>query len=225
VPYACTRPVQVAIGQRLKLHTVAKVSVNLLNFAESGAIADGLVAQLGTNGTVTLKAAQPNSAFLFQIVAQQRNEQMISATEKLVTYTFSLQATSIAKINTFLATQLADAKLYGNRLEFQLNHEGSGIFTAPLKGHLKLLRIKNQRTSYILINDDFDDKALVSRGNLQVMMLKPFGITSLQAKTHKVELSLGVDLAALKKNLINPEVLPLIANQQIQASFEALPLP
>ena len=223
VAYACTRPVQVAVGQRLKLHTIAKVTVNLLNFAETGAIADVLTAQLNANGIVSLRSTNPNAGFLFQMIAQQRTEQVVSATEKIVNYSFSIKATSIAKLNSFLNSELVGNKLFVDRLEFELNTYGAGIFTAPLQGHLKLVQMKNSRKGYILIDDDFDAKSMVTRGGTQVMMFKPFGIDDLIAKNHSIELSLSVDLKALKKDLINPEVLPLISNKQIEASFEAIP--
>lgn len=194
VPYACTRPVQVPIGQQLKLQTVAKVAINLVNFAEVGATADTLIAQL-TNGIVTVSTMNANTnAFLYQVVAQQRSEQVVSATEKVVTYSISVMATSIQKLNEFLSSQISNGKLFYDRLEFNL----LGSLNVPVKGHLKLLQYKNARTSYIIIDDDFGSSAVVGRGGLQTIAFNNFGVDSLRAATHYIELALRLDLTSFK---------------------------
>jgi len=104
VPYACTRPVQVPIGQQLKLHTVAQISVELENFGDIGQTPDQLRAEL-KNGQVSLTALnQESNQFLYQIVKQDRKEQILSATEKLVNYQYMIKAISIQKLNLSRAT-------------------------------------------------------------------------------------------------------------------------
>ena len=44
VPYSCQKPVQVAIGQNLKLKTVAKVNIRFVNFDEAGYTGDSFTA-------------------------------------------------------------------------------------------------------------------------------------------------------------------------------------
>ncbi|MBS1959009.1 MAG: hypothetical protein JST80_06015 [Bdellovibrionales bacterium] len=224
VPYACTRTIQVPDGQRLTLRTTANVSINLLNFAETGAITDGIIATMAPNGNVTLTGSNPRGAYLFNVIAKNRTEQMVSETEKVINYTYSVRATSIANLNLFLNSEIVNAKLYTNRIEFAINTFGTGAASATIKGHLKLVQAKNSRTGYILINDDFGASAIVTQGTTQTMMLKPFGINPLAtSKSCSVELSIGVDRNALKKDLVNPEVLPLVADKRLQVSFEALP--
>lgn len=219
VPYACTRPVQVPIGQQLKLQTVAKVAINLVNFAEVGATADTLIAQL-SNGVVSISAMNANTnAFLYQVVAEQRSEQVISATEKVVTYSISVMATSIQKLNEFLSSQITNGKLFYDRLEFNL----LGSLNVPVKGHLKLLQYKNPRTSYIIIDDDFGAEAVVGRTGLQTIAFNNFGVSSLRSATHYVELALRLDLSKLQNKLINPGALVQVADKAVLSSFEAYP--
>lgn len=220
VPYSCMRPVQVPIGQQLKLHTVAKVAINLVNFAEVGQTADQLVAEL-RDGLVTLGALnQDKNAFLYQVVGQQRSEQVISATEKEVTYTISIMATSIQKLNAFLNSQISGGKLYYNRLEFSI----LGSLNVPLKGHLKLLQYKSSRRSYIIIDDDFGSSAIVGHSGIQSIAFNNFGVESLYSATHLVELTLNLDLQKLQQGLLNPGALAQIANKAVLSSFEAYPV-
>ncbi len=219
VPYACTRPVQVPIGQELKLHTVAQVAVNLVNFAEVGATQDILVAQLN-NGVVTIAAQNPTTnAFLYQVVGQQRSEQMISATEKVVTYSISVMATSIQKLNAFLNSQINNGKLFYDHLEFNL----LGSLNVPLKGHLKVVQYRRARSDIIMIDDDFGSSAVIGHDGIQSIAFNAFGVSSLNGATHLVELSLKLNLAKLQVGLINPTALTQVTNKVVMSSFEAYP--
>ena len=82
VAYPCTRTVQVPAGQQLKLHTIANVNVQFANFNEFGPLNESLHANL-TAGTIKI-TAQPASRFQYRIVEQQRREQQISTTEKVI---------------------------------------------------------------------------------------------------------------------------------------------
>lgn len=211
VPYACTRPVQVPIGQQLKLHTVAQIAVNLLNFSEVGQTPDILIAQL-ENGTVTISAQnESTNAFLYQVVGQQRSEQMVSATEKVVKYSLSISATSIQKLNAFLDSEITNAKLFYDRVEFKL----SGAIKVPFKGHLKIVQFRRIRSDLIMIDNDF--------GAVEKILFKNFGVDSLNSADHSVELSLQVDLALLRNGLLNPGAISQVSNKSVLSSFEAFP--
>jgi len=219
VPYACTRPVQVPIGQQIKLHTVANIALNLVNFAEVGQTPDVLVAQLN-NGNVQISAQNAGTnAFLYQVVGQQRNEQMISATEKVVTYTLSIVATSVQKLNAFLNAQINNGKLYYDRLEFSV----FGSLNVPFKGHLKILQYRGRRASWIMIDQDFTSSAIVERSGIQTIAFNNFGVNTLNSATHLVEFSLKLDLAKLQQGLINPGALVQVADKAVLSSFEAYP--
>jgi len=225
VPYACTRPVQVPVGQQLKLDTVAKVDLTLVNFAEVGALPDLLTAQL-VNGQVSVSAANAaSSAYLYQIVGQQRSEQVISNTEKVVTYTISVKAISIQQLNALLNSTLVDTKVYLNRIEFSYNTFGAALPNVALKGHLKVLQQKNARKAYIIVDQDFTSNAIVSQGTAQIMMMNSFGVNSLvSGKLHTIQLSLGLDLGALQTNLINPDALKQVPAKTLQAQFQGTPI-
>lgn len=219
VPYSCTRTVQVPIGQELKFHTVANVQLNLVNFAEVGATQDILHAQLN-GGMILLTAQNPTSnAFIYQIVDQQRSEQMTSATEKVITYHISVVATSIQKLNDSLNAQITNTKLFYDRLDFSI----LGSLSIPFKGHVKVVEYYH-RKAYIIIDSDFASNILVGQNGVQHLSFSPFGIKSLESATHLVELSLSLDFAKLQGGIINPTALDRIQNKAIMSSFEAYPV-
>lgn len=224
VAYSCTRPVQVPIGQQVKFTTVAKVNLVLENFAEVGQLPDAMIAKLN-NGQVILTALNAsNSAYLYQIVNQQRLEQTISSNEKLVTYSIAVKATSIQAINALLNSSVTNSKIGLDRIEFAFNNFGAALPNVPFKGHVKVLQQKNARTSYIIIDDDFTAKHLQNQGSSQAMLTKSFGVNSLVAdRLHTVELSIKADLVELKKNLINADAIRLISDKTLSATFEGTP--
>ncbi len=208
VPYACTQPVQVPIGQELKMHTKAVLNVSLVNFNEVGSLSDVFAAKLA-EGKVSFTLTAPSRAYLYQVLSQDRKETAVSATEKLVTYTVAMKATSIQKLNAFLSFQITDPALFYDRLEFGF----SGSMNVPFKGHLKLVQRKGFGADIIVIDDEFKSNALVSQGGTNVLNFNQFGVTELRSKTHYITLSLGIDLDALKRDLINPDAVQLIQNQ------------
>lgn len=219
VPYACTRPVQVPAGQNLKLHTIAKLNVQFMNYGNTGATPDLFVASLAS-GQVTIKLQNPQSAqYLYQVVSQTRNEQMVSQTEKVITVNLSLQAISIQQLNSFGNAQIVNPKLSANKIEFSL----ANPFNLAFRGHLKLLQIKNARKSYVVVDEDFKSSAIVGQGSLYTMALNSFGVSSLANKLHEVELNLLLDLSNIQSGLINPEGLALVNATGAKVAFESYP--
>ena len=219
IPYACTRPVQVPVGQKLKLDTSAQVILTLVNFAEVGVIPDTLVAELN-NGVVKLSVKnEKTSAFLYQIIGQKRDEQIVGNTQKTVTYTISIMATSVQKLNAFLNSEISGGKLFFDRLEFS----ASGLTTVPLKGHLKIVQYRFLRSGLIMIDDDFAPAAVVGQNGVQSIAFNNFGVTTLNTAKHSVELSLDLDRAKLQNGLINPGALAQVTNKPVLNSFEATP--
>ncbi len=219
VSYACTRPVQVPIGQQIKLHTVAQVSIQLENFSETGQTTDQLSASLN-GGIVTLGALnQASNAYLYQVVKQDRTEQVISSTEKQVNYQFRVKAISIQKLNAFLETQINQSKLYFDRLEFNT----FSSLDAPFKGSLMILQRRHVISDKMIINQDFGPSAIVGRNGVQSIAFNAFGVNSLKSAKYSVELTLKLDQEKLKQGLINTEALSRIANKVVVTSFEATP--
>ena len=217
VPYACTRPVQVPIGQQLKLHTIARASLLLENFPETGALSDQLNARL-TNGTVSLTSLnQSENTHLYQVVKKTRTEQIISATEKQVNYLFQIRAIPVQLLNRFLESKLSDARLFSDRIEFN----ASGTLDAPFKGSLLIVQKRRLISDKVIVNRDFGPSALVGRGNLQTIALSQFDGTQLKDARYRVELSLKLDTEKLKADLINAETLSRIADKQVSTAFDA----
>ncbi len=217
VPYACTRPVQVPAGQRLKLKTLANVSIQFANLNEIGPTADILTASL-SNGVVKI-SAQGQPSFLYRVVALQRSEQMISATEKLVTYSISIHAVSLQKLNEFLSSQMVNPALFKNRIEFSF----LGRMDVPFKGHLQVLRSRRVMSAIEIVDADFLSTALITQGNISQLMLSPFGVGTLENKSHQIRLRFSLDLQNLQQGLINPQSLNQVANRSIDLNFEEFP--
>lgn len=217
VPYACTRAVQVPIGQELKFQTIAQVSINLVNFAEVGATPDLLVANLNGGMVFITSQAPATNAFIYQVVGEQRSEQMTGAIQKTVTYQVSVVATSIQKLNESLNSQITNTKLFYDHLDFTLN-----ALNIPLKGHLKVVQYYRRR-AYIIIDADFAANALVRQSGVEHLSFAPFGVNVLENATHLVELTLNIDLAKLQVGVINPGAMVQVSNKSILSSFEAIP--
>ncbi len=219
VAYACTRPVQVPIGQQLKLHTVAQVTLQLANFAESGPTADQLRAEL-KDGKVTLTALdESSSAYLYQILDTQKQEQIISATEKQLNYNFVIKAISLQKLNAFLSSSITHTKLMFDRIEFNF----FGKLDIPFKGSLLLVQNRKILSDRVVINNEFSPSAITGQDGNYSIALSPFGVASLKNSKHTGELSLSLDLDRLKTGLINPLTLNGIANKKIESSIDAFP--
>ena len=216
VPYSCQKPVQVAIGQNLKLKTVAKVTIRFVNFAEAGSTGDRFTAKLEGD---QIKVTAQSSNFLYQIVDQQRAERMLSANEKLIEANFSVQATPAKVLSDFSAILLNEGKLGFDRMSFKM----SAASAAPFKGHLNLVQHRNIGRNLVIVDRDFESRALVGQGGTQTLMLSPLGASLLKEKTHYVKLFLMLDGEALRKGAINPEILNQIRNQPIELNFEATP--
>ncbi len=216
VPYSCMKPVQVAIGQELKLHTAAQVTVNLVNFNEVGPLNETLTAKLDGDQVLLTSKSQN---YLFQVVDQQRTEQTLSATEKTIQVTFSIKATSIAKLNEFSMLQINNGKIGFDRIGFSLS-QSTGV---AFKGHLTLSQRRTFGKDLVLVDRDFDSRLVVSQGTDQILMLNGLGSGQLKNKHHFVKLSLSIDGAPLRKGAINPEALNSIKNIPIESQFEGNP--
>jgi hypothetical protein len=216
VPYACTRPVRVAIGQQIVAQTTAQINVNFINFNEVGATQDTLIASL-YNGEITYKSASPATAmFLYQIIGNERSEQVISASEKRITIQLTIKAISIQKLQAVLSSSLTNGKLYSDRVEFSL----MGLMDAPLIGQLKIVQSRRYRSDLILFNDAFSTRSIVSQGNTHKLMLNALQMQALYDGYYYVDLSFALDVNAIKNGLINPESLGSMATQRILGRFE-----
>jgi hypothetical protein len=216
VPYSCQKPVQVAVGQNLKLKTVAKVTLRFVSFSETGSNGDRFTAALEGD---QIKFTAQSSNYLYQIVDQTRSERMLSSTEKSIEAVFSIKATSLKGLSDFGAILLDHGTLGPDRLSFRMSAQP----LAPYKGHLNLVQHRRFARDLIIVDRDFDSRLLVAQGADHTLLLSPLGATGLRDKTHTVKLSLMLDGEMLRKGAVNPEILSQIKNQQIELNFEASP--
>ncbi len=216
VPYSCQKPVQVAIGQNLKLRTVAKITVRFVNFTETGATGDRLSAKLEGD---QIRFSGNSTRFLYQIVDQSRSERMLSGTEKIIEADFSIRATPLKTLSDFESILIDEGKLGFDRLSFRM----SSFPGAPFKGNLNLVQNRALGRDLVIVDRDFESRALTGQGNVQTLMLSPLGASLLRDKTHRVRISLMLDGEALRKGAINAEILNQLRNKPVELGFEANP--
>jgi hypothetical protein len=221
VPYACTRSVQVPVGQQLKLRTQAQVIVNFVNFSEVGQTADVLKATL-LNGQVNLSMINGSaSSFVYHLIGTQRSEQMISATEKLVKVNLSIQAISIAKIQEFLNLRLVSGSIFTDRLELMMG----GSLNVPFKGQLKVMKSSGRRSVITMIDKAIDSRSILQQRdhqrNSHKILFSSIGASQLDYGYYYVQMGLKIDLQAMQ-GLVNPEAIAALGldHKQVQIQFE-----
>ncbi len=214
--YSCQKPAPVAVGQNLKLHTVASVTVKFANYSEAGALADRLTATLDGNG---VRMSGDSKTHLYQVVNQSRSEIQVSPTEKSLTLQVTLLATPVQKLNEFSAIRLGDGKIDADRIEFSIRE----FLEVPFKGHLVLKRHRLLARNLELLDQDFDSRLLVAQGERGVLMLRALGIDALKAKRHLAKLSLSLDATALKNGTLNPGILDQVNSTPVEIAFEGRP--
>jgi len=216
VAYSCQKPVQVAVGQNLKLHTTASVTVKFANYAEAGALSDLLTASLAGD---RVKVTGTSKTHLYQIVNQSRSEVQVSPTERSLTLQITLAATPLQKLNEFSTLQLTDGKIGSDRIEFSI----SKLPEVPFKGHLLLERHRALASDLEILDRDFDSKLLVAQGNREILMLRALGVDSLKEKRHTAKISLTLDFSALKDGALNPEILNGVNALPVELEYEGRP--
>ena len=216
VPYACQKPVQVAVGQNLKLHTQAQVTVKFENFSTLGSLSDRITAKLVGD---QIRLTTQSSTALFQIIHQDRSETQVSATEKALTLTLTLRATLISKLNEFSALHLSDGQISSDRIEFSM----SAFPDVPFSGHLELTRHRLLARDETVIDRSFESRLLVGHANREALMLRALGVDGLRSKRHTAKLRLSLDGAALRNGAINPEALNSVNSTPLELQFEGKP--
>ena len=216
VAYSCTKPVQVAIGQQLKLETNARITLRFQDFGTLGALSESLNASL-SNDEVAL-SSQSQETF-FQIVDQTKSEQMLSATEKQIDTTITLHAIRASELNALSSVKGSDGRLSQDRIEFTL----SAYPNVPFQGHLELLQHRTFGGYRTITDQDFASRLLVGAGTRQTLMLGALGVGGLRSHSHQVKLSLSLDLEALRKGAVNPELLNRLNGTPAVYEFEAKP--
>jgi hypothetical protein len=89
-----------------------------------------------------------------------------------------------------------------------------------LKGHLKLTQNRFMGPKALIIDQDFNSRVLTLQGHTARLMLNAFGVNGLKSRHHQAEISLGLDLEALKNGLINTDALNQVNTNRITARFE-----
>ena len=88
--YPCTKPGQVAVGQRLKLHQLAQIAINVKNPGNLNLSSDSLLVTLN-NGVVGV-TANSVSGIQYQIQQTSQTVSNASATEEVINSSFDVNA-------------------------------------------------------------------------------------------------------------------------------------
>ncbi len=216
VPYACQRPVQVPIGQKLKLDTIARVQIRIANLREIGVRSESLNVSLN-QGKVSISAN--GQSILVRALEQSQDLRRVGETQAEVDARFLLEILPLDQVNGLSSLELSQGRLESDRIEFQLKT----LPVFPVKGRLLIVRKQALGGQKTIVHSDFQVRALVIQGGTAKLMLAPFGVECLKNRPHAIDLRITPDLEALKKGLLNPEILSKIQTGGAELHFEDRP--
>jgi hypothetical protein len=216
VPYACQRPVQVPIGQKLKLDTIARVQVRIANLREIGARTESLTLSLN-QGKVSLSAS--GIPLIVRILEQTQDVRRIGETQAEVDARYLIEILPLDQINGLSSMGLTEGRLEDDRIEFQLK----SLPAFPVKGRLLIVRKQALGGKKTVVNSDFDARSIVIQGGTAKLMLLPFGVECVKNRPHDISVRIFPDLEILKKGLVNPDVLSKIETGGAELHFEDRP--
>jgi hypothetical protein len=217
VPYSCMKPVQVAVGQNLKLQTNARITVYFDSFDETGPLQDNLTARLEGN---EIRLSVASEQVLYQVANQSFREQRISETARILEVEIHIRAITTEKLNAFSSVELRNGRIFADRIEFSL----SRLPGVPFRGHLRLTRHRALANALTIVDSVFDPSALSNAtegpGDSFLLPLRTFGAGPLKEKRHTAGIRLTLDGDALRKGAVNPSILSGIRNLPVEATFE-----
>ncbi len=216
VPYACQRPVQVPIGQRLTLDTIARVQVRIANLREIGVRTESLTFTLN-QGEVILSAT--GIPLIVRILEQTQDLRRTSATQVEVDARYLIEILPLEQINGLSSIGLTQGRLESDRIEFQMKD----LPAFPVKGHLLMVRKPALGGQKTIVNSDFEARNIVIQGGTAKLMLAPFGVECVKKRPHEISVRIFPDLEALKKGLVNTDILSKIATGGAELHFEDRP--
>jgi hypothetical protein len=226
-PYACTRPVQVQTGERVKTHVLAAVQIVLQNFGLVDLSQDQLTATL-TGNDVSLKLSRASNKVIFHVVKKDQQVQVISPTDTKIVTTFTLDAIALDQL-----AQLAEVKVTHTVLNFDkilFNLEGADLSRIPVSldaGHLQILVRKPVFLGHrmvTIIDSDFPATAVKLSGTEYEIDFASFNINPLQSRSHDVAFSVGIKTVFNPAELLNPEILNRVSLAPLSASFSGFPV-
>jgi hypothetical protein len=216
VPYACQRPVQVPIGQKLKLDTLARVQIRIANLREIGVRSENLTLSLN-QGKVSLSAS--GLPLIVRVLEQSQDVRRVGETQAEVDARYLIEILPLEQINGLSSIGLTQGRLESDRIEFQMK----GLPAFPVKGRLQVVRKQTFGGRKTIVNSDFEARSIVIQGGTAKLMLLPFGVECVKNRPHEISVRIFPDLEALKKGLVNSEILSKIETGGAELHFEDRP--
>jgi hypothetical protein len=226
-PYACTRPVQVQIGEQVKLHNLAQVSIILQSYGQVDVSHDQLTATLDGND-VSLKLTQSSGTVIFHVLKKDQQVQTVSATDNKIVTTFTLDAISLAALSQLSQVKIVNPVLNFDKLLF--NIAGADLTRIPVtldSGHLQILMRKNVFLGHrmvTIIDNDFAATDVKQVGGQYEIDFSTFNAGPLESKSHDVAISVGVKTTFDPAELLNPEILNQVSLAPLTTSFTGFPV-
>jgi hypothetical protein len=213
VPYSCTKPVQVAIGQNLRLQTNARVSVHFENFNEIGPLSDTLFARLEGN---EVRLSGSSERVLYRVVRQSFTEQRISENARILEVDLFIRAITADSLNAFSLLEIRKGRIERDRVSFELSR------STPLRFrvHLSLHRHRALARDLPIVDAHFDSSQLMTEGGLLVIPLNRFGAGPLKPKRYTARIRINLDGEFLRQSAVNPDLLTGVRNPAIESTFE-----
>jgi hypothetical protein len=216
VPYACQRPVQVPIGQKLKLDTLARVQIRIANLREIGVRSENLTLSLN-QGKVSLSAS--GLPLIVRILEQSQDVRRVGETQAEVDARYLIEILPLEQINGLPSIGLTQGRLESDRIEFQMK----GLPAFPVKGRLQVVRKQTFGGRKTIVNSDFEAQSIVIQGGTAKLMLLPFGVECVKNRPHEISVRIFPDLEAMKKGLVNTDILSKIETGGAELHFEDRP--
>lgn len=223
--YACTKEVQVQVGERIKLHTAISLQVIFQNFGAIDVSKEKMEASI-VNQEVKLRLTARSGKVIFRVVKTERKPRNLSQNELQIDMVMTIQAISVDQLTALSTLQMTDAVLYFDKMKFKIS--GANLSELPVsfdQGHLKVLMYKTARKVVSVIDQNFDPMIMKRNvdGSYQIEFPQ-FRVSSLSSKQHDLELNLGVKKLLDPKDLVNAEDLPAIAIKPIVGKFSGFPV-
>jgi hypothetical protein len=211
---------QVQVGERLRLHSVAQGRIVLSNFGQLNLSQERI--RISLRGLdVKLSLESGSNRVLFRILKKELQVRDLSAIDKQIVVTFTVHAIPVDQIAGSLNLRISNPVLYTDRIRFNLiSQDGmEQAYASFSNGHLKLTR----RTK-LLFDRDFDAMVIRRVGNQFELPFSQFNLQELASKNHQVELSLGIKGLYNREELVNPELLDQLAMRPVLGSFSGFPV-
>ncbi len=221
VPYACTRPVQVQVGQRLVMKTVANLNLAFRYADGTGPNRDQFKIALPPQGEPLLNSESTADRYIYSSRILRKSVRAVSGDEQIVDYDIEVIGTPISIFGNVSAGRIDGIRLFSDRVEFVT--PGLNLQSVPAKVRIELVRNPRIGGDTTLIDREIASRTLVVRGDTVVVPFQPYGVEPLKDRRFIVRVGIQIDESTLGKSIINGRVLSGLNRAPITGEFKGNP--